>query len=151
MTTRFLICLIAAMLIGSYSCSQTRKTSSAPSPDDIDLSALDMQTGKAIVQSVCITCHDPTASVSDRIAPPLEIVKRNYLATSEKERDFIFSISNFIMHPTEEQARLHADIEENGLMDPLGYSEQEIQSVALFIYRTNLERPDWLNSEEDPD
>tara|TARA_R110000868_G_scaffold306734_2_gene568072 strand:+ start:11613 stop:12065 length:453 start_codon:yes stop_codon:yes gene_type:complete len=150
MNTKYLFCFIALFLLG-YSCSQTNKTASNANSSEINYGDLNLNKGKNIVQTVCITCHDPKASVSDRIAPPLEIVKRNYLATFEKERDFISSITNFIMHPTEEQARLHADIEENGLMDPLGYSEQEIQSVAMFIYRTNLERPDWLSSEDDPD
>ena len=141
---RYIIGLLAAVCIWFTSCSRTNEVTSNPSAMKIDFAALDMKTGETIVQTVCISCHDPKASVSDRIAPPLEIIKRNYLAVSENEREFIGKLTAFVLHPTEEQAELHSDIDEYGLMDPLGYSKEEIQSVAMFIYRTELERPDWM-------
>lgn len=150
MNTKYLFCLIAALLIGSYSCSQTNKTTSNPPSGEIDFDALNMQTGKTIVESVCINCHDPEASVQDRIAPPLEIVKRNYLSVTETEREFITKITSFIMYPSVEEARLHSDIDEFGLMDPLGLSKEEVQSVAMYIYRTELDHPDWIRSENKP-
>ncbi|MBO6522959.1 MAG: hypothetical protein JJ971_03970 [Balneolaceae bacterium] len=147
MIKKCLSCLIAVLLIGSYSCSQTKKTTS----EDINFEALNMHDGKMIVESVCVTCHDPDASVQDRIAPPLEIIKRNYLSISETESEFIIRMTNFVVHPSPEEAMLHADVDEFGLMDPLGYSEQDIQSVAMYIYRTELEHPDWMNSENEPE
>lgn len=151
MIKKYIPLIIAMLLIGGYSCTQTNQTTSRSDPAEINFDELSMATGKEIVESVCISCHDPKNSVQDRIAPPLEIVKRNYLTISENERAFIANVTNFVMYPTVEQAKLHSDVEEFGVMDPLGFSKQEIQSVAMFIYRTELERPDWMGPESNND
>ncbi|MEQ9307918.1 MAG: hypothetical protein RLN90_00580 [Balneolaceae bacterium] len=147
MNAKYLICFIALFML-SYSCSQTNKTTSDTTSDAINYDDLSLRKGRTIVESVCITCHDPTSSKSDRIAPPLELVKRNYLTVADNERDFIIKTTNFILTPSEEKAALHEDVDEFGLMDPLGYSKSDIQSVAMYIYRTELKRPDWVDSEE---
>ncbi|GAB5410487.1 MAG: hypothetical protein BalsKO_28520 [Balneolaceae bacterium] len=148
MNIRYLFFLIA-LLLGSYSCSQTNKATSGTNIDEINYDELSLDRGKTIVETVCITCHHPQKSQSDRLGPPLELVKRNYLSISDGERDFILKITDFILRPSKEKASLHEDVDEFGLMDPLGYSKTDVQSVAMYIYRTELERPDWVDSEED--
>ena len=150
MNAKYLIFLVALFLLG-YSCSQTKNTASNVSSDGINYAELNITKGKAIVQTVCITCHDPKNAKNDRIAPPLEIVKQNYLSQSENEKAFIKMVSDFILNPSEESAKLHSEVDEFGLMDPLGYSKNDIQSVALYLYRTELERPDWVESENNRD
>jgi len=146
MNTKYLFCFIALFVWG-FSCSQTKETTFNSTTGDINYDELSFNSGKNIVQTVCITCHDPKNSKTDRIAPPLELVKRNYLMQTSNEDEFIRMISAFILTPTEEAAKLHNDVDEFGLMDPLGYSEKDLQSVALYLYRTELERPDWVESE----
>lgn len=145
MNTKYLFFLIT-LLLGGYSCSQTNKATSGTSADEINYDDLSMDRGKTIVQSVCITCHDPNSSKTDRFGPPLELVKRNYMSISDSERDFILKVTDFILRPSEEKAKLHDDVAYFGLMDPLGYSRTDVQSVALYIYRTELERPGWVDS-----
>ncbi len=146
MNAKYLFCFIALFVWG-FSCSQTKETSYNPISDEINYDDLSLKSGKTIVQTVCITCHDPKKSKTDRIAPPLELVKRNYLTQSSNEDEFIQMITAFILTPTEEAAKLHNEVDEFGLMDPLGYSKKEIQSVAMYLYRTELERPNWVDSE----
>ncbi len=148
MNTKYLVFYIA-LFLGVYSCSQTNKASSNSGSDEINYADLNLNTGRAIVQSVCITCHDPKNSRTDRIAPPLEMVKRNYLSISNSESEFINRVTSFVLYPTKEEAKLHKDVDQFGLMDPLGYSKQDVLSVALYLYRTELERPEWLDSEEE--
>jgi hypothetical protein len=50
----------------------------------------------------------------------------------------------FILYPTANQSLMHSDVEQYGLMDPVGFSKEEIREIAEFIYDTNLEKPDWL-------
>lgn len=148
MKTTYLV-FFAGLFLWAYSCSQTNKTTSSPDSLKINYSELSLEKGKTIVQSVCITCHDPKNSKTDRIAPPLELVKRNYLSVANNERDFIRMVSDFILVPSQEEARLHEEVDEFGLMDPLGYSKTDIQSVAMYLYRTELERPDWVGPKDD--
>jgi len=146
MNAKYLFCFIALFVWG-FSCSQTKETTLKTNSGEINYDELSFNSGKNIVQTVCITCHDPKNSTTDRIAPPLELVKRSYLMQSSNEEEFIRMISTFILTPSEEAAKLHSDVDEFGLMDPLGYSEKDIQGVAMYLYRTELERPDWVDSE----
>lgn len=110
----------------------------------LDLTEAQRLQAQTIVHDVCENCHHPTAAPDDRLAPPLEVAKRNYLKSSSGKREFVSQLTNFIKAPSEEKAKLHSDVDEFGIMDPLGYSEEEIRSVAIFIYETDLEKPDWL-------
>lgn len=143
MNAKYLFCFIALLML-SYNCSQTNKTTSSVNPSEINYEDLSLEKGKAIAESVCITCHDPIKPKMDRIAPPLELVKRNYVSITESEREFILLVTDFILSPTDEKAKLHEDVDIFGLMDPLGYSRTDVQSVAMYLYRTELEYPDWV-------
>ena len=148
MNTQLVLCL-AMLLLWNYGCRQTDKIASNYNNAVINYEQLDLKKAETIVQAVCHNCHDPSAGKTNRIAPPLELAKRNYLAVTNNEEEFVHKMVRFIMHPAEEQAELHQDVEEYGLMDPLGYSLTDIQSVAVYIYRTELERPDWVDDEGD--
>tara|TARA_Y100001935_G_scaffold193913_1_gene162014 strand:- start:30055 stop:30390 length:336 start_codon:yes stop_codon:yes gene_type:complete len=110
----------------------------------LEISEAQRLKAKQMVGTMCENCHHPTASPDDRLAPPLEIAKRNYLAISDDKADFVNSVTKFVIAPSKEKAQLHSDVEEFGVMDPLGYSEAEIRAIAIYIYETELEKPDWL-------
>lgn len=148
MKTQLVLCL-AILLLWNYGCRQTDKAASNHNNAIINYEQLDLKKAENIVQAVCHNCHDPSAGETNRIAPPLELAKRNYLAVTNTEQEFVNKMVGFILNPTEEEAELHKEVEEYGLMDPLGYSITDIQSVAVYIYRTELERPDWLDNTED--
>lgn len=111
----------------------------------LELTDTERMEAREIVTTVCQNCHHPTAAPDNRLAPPLEIAKRNYLASSSSKADFVDQFTRFIIAPTQEEAKLHSDVEEFGMMDPLGYSEEQIRAVAIFVYETDLEKPDWLD------
>ena len=144
MKTQLVLCL-SILLLWNYGCRQTDKTTSDYKNAAINYEQLDLKRGENIVQTVCNSCHDPSAAKTNRIAPPLELAKRNYLAVTNTEEEFAKKMVRFIMSPTEEEAELHKEVEEYGLMDPIGYSLTDIQSVAVYIYRTELEWPDWMD------
>ncbi len=146
MKKQLVLCL-SILLLWNYGCRQTDKTTSDYKNAAINYEQLDLKRGENIVQTVCNSCHDPSAEKTNRIAPPLELAKRNYLAVTNTEEEFVKKMVRFIMNPTEEEAELHQDVEEYGLMDPLGYSLTDIQSVAVYIYRTELEWPEWMDEE----
>jgi len=129
-------------LIWGISCtSKTEKTEVAES-NDFEL--MEIVSVKENIETVCYVCHSPTAPPDDRLAPPLEIAKRNYLAETETREEFVEKMVQFILKPTAEQSVLHSDVEQYGLMDPVGFSEEDIRAIAEYVYDNDLEKPDWL-------
>lgn len=138
----FLTIILLFLIFTGLACNQNIKSDYDPAK--LNLNEAERMQAREVVESVCLQCHSPKAAPDDRIAPPLEIAKRNYLASSSSKAEFVDLMTNFIKAPTQEQAKLHSDIEEFGLMDPLGYSEKQIRDIAIFIYETDLDKPDWL-------
>lgn len=136
--------ILLSGLILIYACgSPDQKTQQQES---VALSSPEAEwvTAQEIVENVCYSCHHPTARPDARLAPPMEIAKRNYLASNADREGFVDAVTAFVLSPSPGQAKLHSDVENFGLMDPLGYSEQQIREVAAFIYDTELPKPDWL-------
>ena len=143
----FFIPLVLGLVMMWWGCSQKEKQANNSPAQTVEASELSVEEHlKAIeiVTTVCESCHHPSAAPDHRLAPPLEIPKRNYLEASFSKDEFVAMLTNFIMAPSEDKAKLHSDIEEYGLMDPVGYTEEEIRMVATYIYETTLEKPDWL-------
>lgn len=138
----FLSTVLGVLLITGFACNHNLRSNQ--NANKLDLSEAERLQSKQIVESVCYECHHPTAAPDNRIAPPLEIAKRNYLASSSSKAEFVQMMTNFIKAPSEEDAVLHGEVEDFGLMDQLGYSETQIRDIAIFIYETDLEKPDWL-------
>lgn len=146
-TRQILAVFVLSSFIGItlYSCSPDKNKNNSD-----QLSATlseEMKQARNVVETVCQNCHSPSASLEDRIAPPLELAKRMYLAATDSvEEDFVNKVVDFVLYPTEEQSVLHEEVGNYGIMDPIGYSKEEITNIALFIYRYELERPEWLDN-----
>lgn len=138
------VILLIAVLFWSAACTKRENKSGEP---EIQMSELEMPaitTAQQNIEEVCYMCHHPTAGPEDRIAPPLEIAKRNYLANTSTREEFVEKMVQFILYPTAEQSVMHSDVEQYGLMDPLGFSKDEVKAMAEFIYDNELPKPDWL-------
>lgn len=136
------ISLITALLY--LACGSSDEKAKVPDNGQLSAAEIEMMSAQQIVENVCQNCHHPTARPDNRLAPPLEIAKRNYLASHPDKEGFVNAMTAFVLSPTPEQAKLHSDVENFGVMDPLGYSEEQIRSVAAYIYDTELEKPNWL-------
>lgn len=107
----------------------------------------EVATARDNIETVCNMCHSPTAAPDNRLAPPLEIAKRNYLAATQTKEEFVDKVVQFILYPTAEQAMLHSDVEEFGVMDPVGFSEEDVRAIAVYMYENDLEKPSWLKDQ----
>ncbi|MBO6793565.1 MAG: hypothetical protein JJ895_06625 [Balneolaceae bacterium] len=116
-------------------------------PNIADFEITEVVSAKEHIETVCYVCHSPTAAPDDRLAPPLEIAKRNYLAKTDSREEFVDKMVQFILMPTAEQAMLHSDVEQYGIMDPVGFSEQDVREIAEYIYDNKLEKPSWLKDQ----
>ena len=134
--------IVIAFLILSGAC--TNKPDANIETANTDFELAEVVTAKENIETVCYACHSPTASPDDRFAPPLEIAKRNYIAETANKDEFVDKMVQFILYPSAEQSVLHSDVEQYGLMDPVGFSEKDVRAIAEYIYDNELEKPDWL-------
>lgn len=142
-TLKSLIIIILTATVLACNSSEKEQTKTIES-EQLSAAEIDQMTAQEIVTTVCENCHHPTANPDNRLAPPLEIAKRNYLALYPDKESFVEAMTSFVVTPTAEQAELHSDVDNFGVMDPLGYSEEQVREVSAYIYDTDLQKPDWL-------
>lgn len=140
---RYVSVLLMGVLLWA-GCSNSKQETTNEEIQRVDLVIPEFANAKHNVETVCQACHHPTAAPQDRIAPPLEIAKRNYMASTNSKEEFVDKMVQFILNPTAEQSILHSDVEQYGLMDPVGFSREDVKEIAEYIYSTDLEKPDWL-------
>lgn len=138
-----LVIVVLAVLL-SLSCVKKEEDTQPINMQSPTLQLPPVSTALQNIEEVCYVCHSPDAGPQNRIAPPLEIAKRNYLSSTNSRGEFVDKMVQFILYPTANQSLMHSDVEQYGLMDPVGFSKEEIREIAEFIYDTNLEKPDWL-------
>ncbi len=105
---------------------------------------VDLVKAKQIIETVCMECHSATASMEDRLAPPLEAVKRHYLKEYPVLEDFTAAIATFVTDPTEEKALLRGAVRRFDLMPKQAISQEDITAVATYIYQYELDKPEWF-------
>ncbi len=107
---------------------------------------VDLVKAKQIIDNTCLECHSATASMEDRMAPPLEAVKRRYLMEYPVLDDFTTALSSFVTEPTEEKALLHGAVRRFNVMpiQAQEFSQEDLIAVATYIYQFELDRPDWF-------
>ncbi len=105
---------------------------------------VDLVKAKQIIDNTCLECHSATASMEDRMAPPLEAVKRHYLKEYPILEDFTGAVTSFVANPTEEKALLRGAVHRFGVMPQQALSQEDILAVATYIYQFELEKPEWF-------
>ncbi len=105
---------------------------------------VDLVKAKQIIDNTCLKCHSATASMQDRLAPPLEAVKRHYLAEYPVLDDFTHAIATFVSNPTDDKSLLRGAVRRFNVMPAQEFSEEDLVAVATYIYQFDLEKPDWF-------
>lgn len=141
--------IVVSIIVWGFACEPKSNQQQQESNviDDTNYEVAEVATAREHIETVCYMCHSPTAAPDDRLAPPLEIAKRNYLAATSSKEEFVDKMVQFIINPTAEQSMLHSDVEEFGIMDPVGFSKEDVRAIAEYIYENDLEKPTWLKDE----
>ncbi len=145
-TMKSLHFILISCIVWGMACEPKAKQQAELS-DNSEFELSEVATARDNIETVCNMCHSPTAAPDKRLAPPLEIVKRNYLAATQSKEEFVDKVVQFILYPSAEQAMLHSDVEEFGVMDPVGFSEEDVRAIAIYIYENELEKPSWLKDQ----
>ncbi len=122
----------------AYGVAAALISASSALADDAKLLAL----GSEIYQDTCHACHSSEAKGDDRIAPPIFAAVNHYSDLSERDA-FVSAVSSFIVNPTAEASRMPGAIRKFDLMPAQELSEEEAEAVALFLFETDFDMPDW--------
>jgi hypothetical protein len=101
--------------------------------------------GIIIMEKECYFCHDPKAPMQDRIAPPMEAIKRHYIDSSITKEEFTEALIRWVDDPETEKKMPGA----HKSFGPMPYMPKPVDAITLiaeYIYDYELERPDWFET-----
>ncbi|BDD12554.1 hypothetical protein FUAX_49860 (plasmid) [Fulvitalea axinellae] len=96
----------------------------------------------ALTESKCGTCHsfDPSKEI---LAPSFAKIKTAYIKLYPSKGDFVKHLSEFSLHPEESKSKIPGAIKSFGLMPELGFSKENTEKIASFLYDTPIEEKGW--------
>lgn len=109
--------------------------------------------GQELMESKCYACHNPSASMDARLAPPMIAVKKHYLEKFTSKDEFVSKIVDFASNPKEDKALLKGAVAKFKLMPNMNFEKADIKLIAEYIYDSKIAEPDWFanHMDNDPD
>jgi mono/diheme cytochrome c family protein len=102
--------------------------------------------GLGIIQRNCISCHSPKGSLPGEVGPSLQRLRQYYLVAEKTESEFINGMSRFLLKPQAGQSRMPEAVKQFGLMPNLGYTKEQYDAVAFYLFHSNMEDPGWYDN-----
>lgn len=135
--------LIPLLLVTLVSCSKT------PEIQPVKKQAATFFTqethpGKQLMTQYCNACHNATGSHDARIAPPMIAIKKHYKSYNTTLEQFSTAFVNFVMHPSEDNAKMRGAVRRFGLMPKQVFKEQDLKTIAEYVYSFEIEAPSWF-------
>lgn len=141
-----LLTLLPIVLVLTFIACGEKKESAQTDQPDISTTEVDLVKAKQLLTTSCYVCHSPTAPENSRLAPPMEAVKRRYLATYPEKEVFIEKLSTFVVAPKKENAVMFGAVSQYNLMTPMPFPEEDLKAIAEYIFTEQLEYPDWFDA-----
>ena len=142
-TPLFAFILLMPFSAFSFGEEQSEKTPSKPTIDIAEsASALP---GRQAFEQICMACHKYERQ-QPMLAPPVFAVKDHYLRVYSKEQDFVNAVVAFVSKPDADKALMPGAIAKFKLMPPLPLPREQLESIASFIFRADLKKPDWYDA-----
>jgi len=131
------------------SCTNSKPKSTEPSNAESGLVAGQETEGYALTKVQCYACHNPNSLSHDEIiAPPLAAVKMRYGMQYKTEAEFIDAMLEWVMDPQESRALMRGAVLKFKTMPKQPFKAEEIRKIAMYIYNSKLEEPEWFAAHE---
>jgi len=102
---------------------------------------------EALFNQKCMICHNIEGKTdATMLAPPFYQVKKRYLNASIDKNDFIESMTNWVINPSEDNSLMRGAVKKLKVMPKLGYKVEEIKEIVNYIYETDMPKPDWFDA-----
>lgn len=96
------------------------------------------------METNCYVCHSPTATLNDRIGPPMEAIKRYYINDETTKEQFIADMQAWIKNPNKADARMYGAVKRFGVMPKQAYPKETIEKIADYMYDFEIDKPEWF-------
>lgn len=140
----FQIFTLAILSLTVLSCSNTSKENAALSSGTAEMTPINLTEGFQLTENNCFSCHSPNAAQGNRVAPPMEAIKKHYIDSLTTQSQFTADLLAFLNDPSEDLSIMPGAVRRFGLMPKMGFSEDQITKIASYIFNSELEKPDWF-------
>lgn len=139
---KYSVLLLVVLFFTSCKESQKNKIESVDNIDvAVNTAIQEPHPGKVILERECYMCHDPKTKMVDRIAPPMEAIKRHYIDSTVTQEEFTEALIKWVNDP-ETETKIPAAHKRFGPMPYLPNRDEAVAKIADYIYNNELERPE---------
>jgi nitrate reductase cytochrome c-type subunit len=143
---REIVLILLSSILLTIGCKDVKAlkedTNKASSKEEV-LEAEAMHPGKGLMERECYICHNPKASETHMIAPPMAMIKMHYIDSGTTKEQFTNAMVHWLNDPQQE-SKIPNAVERFGSMPYIPYPEKVIEQIADYMYDYEMERPDWL-------
>jgi len=100
--------------------------------------------GFQLLEQNCFTCHSPNTSGESKVAPTSASIKEHYVKNGITQEDFTKQLVDFLNNPSLVSSKMPDAVRKFGLMPKMNLSDEQIESIANYLYNTEIENPDWF-------
>lgn len=104
--------------------------------------------GKALMETKCYACHNPTTPMDSRMAPPMIAVKDHYKKSSTDRTDFVAKFVVNSSNPTKETSLMPKAVKKFELMPNMNFNKEELDLIAQYIFDNTIEKPVWYDEHQ---
>ncbi|WP_338395868.1 hypothetical protein [Fulvitalea axinellae] len=100
--------------------------------------------GFRFLVSNCFSCHNPRQG-DEYEAPTMTRTKKAYLAKTNSREEFVKDMVAFLKNPGEAPKKMPDAVNEFGIMELVGFPDEQFKIAAEYIYDTALEEKGWYD------
>lgn len=145
---RYFIIMLALMLFGCNSNISDKYEANLPSAIQNPQTVTQLGKGKELLEKYCYSCHQLNASMGDRMAPPMFMVKNHYLDLGDTKEEFTNAILAWVEDPSEERSKMPGALRKFGVMPYQAFPKDTIIQIAHYLYDTEIEKPRGFKSHQ---
>ncbi|EAS18734.1 hypothetical protein BBFL7_00997 [Flavobacteria bacterium BBFL7] len=147
MRTHYINIFLLSFIVYFISSCNTNTKSTSSDLEDVKADIQDTASnhpGKKQLENQCYICHNPTANIKGRIAPPMVAVKSHYLHGDISQEEFADAIWKFVEKPNPYNSKMEGAVNRFGLMPYQEFKESEIREIANYMYQYKIDEPEWF-------
>lgn len=143
MKNRISIGIVMSVILVAGGCVKEKKKEAETTPVS-DTPAIRGE-GFRTLNQYCLSCH-PAEKTANPIAPSLAEIKEFYLEQTTDEEEFVNTFADFLSNPSDENTQMKEAVNQFGIMPNMGFSDEQYRAIAVYLYHTEVEKPDWFET-----
>ncbi len=121
-----------------------KKEVSYEASETTTISETEPHPGKKLMETYCYVCHSPTATMENRIAPPMVAVKMHYIDEDTSKEAFMKDFLSWMKAPSEETTKMPGAVRKFGLMPYTPFPEEDLEKIGEYLFEYDIEQPEWF-------